>query len=72
MDMSITSSRRGFTVVELIVVIVVIGIIAAIGIVSYGNWRNGIDRSSLKSDLNGVAGAMESARTFDNTFPASV
>lgn len=68
----VTSKDHGFTVVELIVVILVIGIIAAIGVIGFGAWRNDIDRSTLKSDLNGVAGAMESARTFDNTYPASV
>lgn len=64
--------RSAFTIVELIVVIAVIGILAGIVLVSYGAWRESTTTSSLKSDLNGVASGMESARTFDNTYPSSV
>src|SRR5665648_529813 len=62
----------GFTLVELIVAISVIGILASIVIVSYPNWQNSIISAQLKSDLNGVASAMESARTFNNSYPTLV
>lgn len=64
--------KSGFTIVELIMVIAVIGILASIVIVSYGSWQSTTIANQLKSDLNGVAAAMESARTFGNIYPATV
>ena len=61
--------RSAFTIVELIVVISVISILAAIVLVSYGAWRTSTATSSLKSDLGHVASAMESSRTFSGTYP---
>lgn len=64
--------RNAFTIVELIVVISVIGILAAITIVSYGSWKTNTTTNQLKSDLNGVASAMENARNFGTGYPATV
>ena len=64
--------NHGFTIVELLVVIVIIGILAGIVIVSYSTWRQSTISTQLKSDLNGAASAMESYRTFNNVYPASV
>jgi len=68
------SSRltSAFTIIELIVVISIIGILAAITVVSYGSWKQSTITTQLKSDLNGVVGAMENARTFNNTYPIDV
>jgi prepilin-type N-terminal cleavage/methylation domain-containing protein len=63
---------KGFTLIEIIVVIVIIGILAAIAIISYGNWQKSVVTATLKSDLNGVASAMENARTFGNAYPSSI
>lgn len=67
-----TKETIGFTIVELIIVISVIAILAGITIVSYGSWRTTTAQNTVKSDLNGVASAMESARTFNNGYPASI
>lgn len=61
----------GFTIVELIVVIAVIGILGSIAIVSYNGWRSTTIANQLKSDLNGIATAMEDARNFGNGYPAT-
>jgi prepilin-type N-terminal cleavage/methylation domain-containing protein len=69
--MSNPKQRNGFTIVELLVVIVVIAILATISIVSYGAWKKQAATAQVKSDLNAVAAAMESARTFGNGYPQS-
>lgn len=62
----------GFTIVELIVVIVVIGILASIVLLSYGGWKTATVANQLKSDLNGVSAAMENSRNFNSSYPATV
>jgi prepilin-type N-terminal cleavage/methylation domain-containing protein len=61
--------KNGFTLVELLVVIAVIGILVGITIVSYGNWRRQSATTSLKNDLSNAATAMENYRTFNNGYP---
>ena len=71
-----TTKKRfasGFTLIEIVVSIVIIGILAGISIVSYGNWQKSIIAVTLKSDLNGAASAMESAHTFGtNDYPSDI
>jgi len=61
----------GFTLIELVIVISVIGILAAIGVVSYNGWSKATNIAQMKSDLNGISAAMENARNFSNTYPSS-
>lgn len=62
----------GFTIVELAVVIVTIGILLSIIVVSYGNWQKSINIATLKSDLAGASSAMENARTFGGVYPSDI
>lgn len=59
--------KRGFTIVELLIVVVVIAILAAITIVAYNGIQNQATTSSLKSDLSNAARAMEVAKIESNT-----
>jgi prepilin-type N-terminal cleavage/methylation domain-containing protein len=66
-------SASAFTLAELLVVIVVLGILATITVMGYGNWQKSITTTTIKSDLNGVASAMENAHTFgSNGYPTDI
>ncbi len=60
---------RAFTVVELILVTVVVGILMAITVVGYGAWRTRVAETEVESDLHGMRAGMESARNASNEYP---
>lgn len=65
------STKNGFTIVELVVVIAVIAVLTGIAVLSYGAWRKSALETQVKSDLNAAAGEMESARNFGDGYPAN-
>lgn len=66
------AKNSGFTIVELATIIAVIGILAAIVIVGYGNWHESVAKKQVQSDLNQVKSAMENERNFGNGYPTSL
>lgn len=50
-----SSRDRGFSMVELLVVVIIVGILAGIAIPAYLNQRKKAVDASLKSDLKNVA-----------------
>jgi len=54
--------RNGFTLVELLIVIVIIAILAAITIVSYGNIATKARESKMTADLSQLSDAIQIAR----------
>lgn len=64
------AARLGFTAVELMVVVAIIGILAGISIGAYDQWRKTTARREVQSDLHAVVSAMESKRNFDNVYPS--
>lgn len=60
---------RGFTIVELLVVVAIIGVLATISIVGYSAWRQAAAATQVKNDLNALSSAMETYRTFNNGYP---
>ncbi|MBL8158941.1 prepilin-type N-terminal cleavage/methylation domain-containing protein [Candidatus Saccharibacteria bacterium] len=62
---------NGFTIVELLIVIVVIGILAAIALVSYTSARNRSYDAAVQNDLKGLAKSMEAFRADRGRYPNS-
>ena len=61
---------RGFTLIEMLVVVVIIGVIVAIAVPLYLNYRKGAENKSAASDLRGAVSAIEQYYTEnDNTYP---
>jgi prepilin-type N-terminal cleavage/methylation domain-containing protein len=52
------NNTQGFTLIELMIVIAIIGILAAIAIPNFISYRNKAFCSRAESDANGVAGAV--------------
>ena len=65
------ASRKatGFTLVELLVIVAVLSILLTVTYIGYGSWRSRAAASEVKSDLIGVAAAMESARNWGSGYP---
>lgn len=59
--------RFGFTLVELLVIISVIGILASVTSLGYINWRKSAYDTQVKNDLKMAANAMENERNFSDT-----
>ncbi len=66
-------TQRGFTIVELLIVIVVIGILAAITIVAFNGVQDRANDTSVRSDLASLAKQFEMFRVTDgsDTYPDS-
>lgn len=62
----------GFTVVELIVAIFIIGILVLITLIGYGSWRSTAIATQLKSDLTSAVSAMKSYRNFNDDYPDNI
>ena len=63
---------RGFTIVELLIVIVVIAILAAITIVAYNGIQNRAKASSAQSAANTIIKKAEAANAVASTYPTAV
>ncbi len=67
----LNKNNQAFTIVELLIVIVVIGILAAITIVAYNGIQNRARTTTLKSDLRQAQTQLELARVDTSSYPSN-
>lgn len=65
------SKYKGFTIVELLIVIVVIAILAAISVVAYTGIQNRAKNVAIQSDIRQVAKLVESHAAQHGSFPST-
>ena len=65
------SRQSGFTIVELLIVIVVIGILAAIVIVAYNGIQNRANDAAVESDIRKIGLALQNYATIYGSLPTS-
>lgn len=67
----VNRTDQGFSLVELLIVIVVIAILATITIVAYTGIQDRASTASLQSDLRQAASLLEQERALDGVYPTS-
>ena len=63
---------RAFTIIELLIVIVIIGILVAITAVSYNGITKSAKESALKSELKRISTSLELHKAKNGTYPTSL
>lgn len=71
MNLQIKNNQKGFTIVELLIVIVVIAILAAITIVAFNGIQNRAKASSAQSAANTVIKKAEAANSVASSYPSA-
>lgn len=66
---SFKKDNRGFTIVELLIVIVVIGILAALVVVTYNGIQQKARDTERKTDINALHGQLEAYQAQNGRYP---
>lgn len=64
-------AQNGFTIIELVVVIVVIGILAAITLATYAGVKNKSFDTSVQADLQSIASGLKSFKAATGSYPTT-
>lgn len=70
--MKLYKNKNGFTLVEVMVIITIIGILASLTIYGIGSWRKKASETEVKNALVSLSNIMENERNFNNGYPTSL
>lgn len=62
----------GFTLVEMLVVIVILGILTGLTVFGYRSWQQGLAQRQVQSELQLAQTAMENAKNFGSGYPLTL
>ena len=63
---------KGFTVVELLIIICVIAVLATITIFAFGSWRSRTATTEVKSALTSLSTSLKNEMVFNSAYPSTV
>lgn len=64
-------TSRGFTLIEIMLVLAVMAVLASITIFAFGNWRESVANNEMKNELTTIATSLRNYRNFNNTYPGT-
>lgn len=67
-----TNKMNGFSFIEILVVVTIIGIIASIGMVTYTEFLKQSRDAKRKGDIEQIRAALEMYKSTNNSYPASI
>ncbi len=61
--------KNGFTIVEMIIVVVVIAVLAMVTLFAFSNWRARTAKTEMKNELLSSFSALKNNRNFTGAYP---
>lgn len=65
-------ASKGFTIVEIATVIVVLAILSSVSVVGYGSWQKSLANKEVQVELKGAIAAANQHKNFQNTYELTV
>ena len=65
-------SARGFTIVEIMMIVAVLALLVAMTVVGYGSWQKQTAKGSVRSDLQQAVSGLENYKNFKNSYPPNM